>query len=115
MATVKWRVGREGMVEVSGSELKGVVAELSLFLEFFSQDKCGRCGSVDIVPAHRLSGGYQYYEFKCNACGSALKFGQTQEGGRLYPKRKLEDGSWDRDHNGWQPPYTKSEPVTTWS
>ena len=104
MATVKYRIGR-AEVEVSGSDLKGVVAELSDFLEFFNQEDCGQCGGKDIVPLHRVSKGYHYYEFKCNKCGAELKFGQTQDGGRLYAKRKLADGSWDKDFNGWQPPW----------
>ena len=114
MATVKWEIGN-CTVEVTGQELKATVEELAAFLEYFNQAHCGMCQSKDIVPSHRNSGGYSYYEFACNKCGGTLKFGQTQEGGRLFAKRKLADGSWDKAHNGWQPPFQKQQtPSDDW-
>lgn len=68
--------------------------------EVFDIAHCGRCQSTDIRFVVRENDGYKFYELRCNNCRAKLEFGQSREGGGLFPKRKDEDGQY-RDHDGW--------------
>ncbi len=108
MAQVKCRFGNVEVV-VTG-DLKQTVRELGMFAEFYGADaRCRMCESENLVPNFRQAGGYDWYELTCKDCGGRLGFGQTKEGGKLFPHRKLEDGSWDKDKQGWKPAYEKRE------
>jgi hypothetical protein len=81
--------------------------EINKFQEVFEEDTCGKCKGQDIKYIVRTVDDNQYYELKCNGCGSKLAFGVNKKGGGLFPKRKDNEGKWLPD-NGW----TKWNPKT---
>lgn len=68
--------------------------------ELFDENACGACGSTDIRCDVRTAQGFRFYNLKCRACPARLDFGQHQEGGTLFAKRRNDDGS-AKPHNGW--------------
>jgi hypothetical protein len=82
-------------------------AQLASIDELFQDEACGLCKSKNVHFAHRVSGKFPYCERKCLGCGARLAFGKTEDGGRLFPKRKLKDGQPDMEngtfgeHRGW--------------
>jgi len=76
--------------ELEGAGQKEVFKELAIIQEIFSEDKCGSCGKTSIKYVCRNVEGNDYYELRCNDCGSVLSFGQHKKGGTLFPKRKDE-------------------------
>lgn len=81
--------------------------EINKFQEVFEEDICGKCKGEDIKYIVRTVDDNQYYELRCNGCGSKLAFGVNKKGGGLFPKRKDNEGKWLPD-NGW----TKWNPKT---
>lgn len=96
------------VIEFDGDDPKDLIREMSSAMEVFGEPCCGMCKSVNIRPSFRKVKGYEYYELQCNDCGARLGFGQTKEEQKLFPKRKLQDGSFDRQHKGWSK-YTPQE------
>lgn len=99
---------------VENASVKKVWEDLASINEVFGDEKCGCCGSKNITPSFRVveknKKSYDYYEMKCleTKCRARLSYGQHQEGGGIFPHRKLgEDGRADRvngqygPHNGW--------------
>lgn len=82
--------------------------------EVFGDKECGHCGCQDITPRMRKSKYIdsksgkekecEYYEMCCNkpGCWAKLSFGENMEGGTLFPKRKLADNTFDKEHRGWK-------------
>ena len=99
-AKVRYRLNAKIEVEVEGASVKDVITALSEYTEVFQDSACGSCGSTEVAPAHRSAQGYDFYEIACHACGAKLSFGQTREGGHLFPKRKDQDGN-EIGKNGW--------------
>ncbi len=99
-AKVRIMVGK-AWVEVDAASPKEAIKAISPYYEIFGERTCGCCGSEDIGVNHRTAQSYDYYSVKCYACGASLGFGQHQEGGTLFPKRKTEDGEWDTARRGW--------------
>jgi hypothetical protein len=100
--------------EMEADNPKALFKKLALVQEVFgAEDKCGCCGSQDIVYRTRLWDGNDYYELHCRECGAAFAFGQKKDGGGLFPKRRdkegdtLENGGWKVWHGG----ETRAEPV----
>lgn len=89
------------VLEFDGDDCKELIREMSAALDIFGEPCCGMCKSPNISPVYRKAKGYEYYELACKDCNARLRFGQTKEDQVLFPKRKLEDGSWDRQHRGW--------------
>lgn len=58
----------------------------------FGVDSCGNCESTNLALAYKTPGEFEYYSIKCKDCRHELKFGQTKDGKKLFPK-------------GWEPPY----------
>lgn len=62
----------------------------------FGVTVCGNCESDDLSLMHKTpkkdGKTCHYYSIKCKSCRHELKFGITQDDGRLFPK-------------GWEPPY----------
>lgn len=87
-------------VEVEGSDTKDCFTELAHAIEVFGHGTCGACDSTNTVPSVRESQGNTYFEMRCQDCNSALSFGQTRIGNKLYPRRKGKDGSY-LSGNGW--------------
>lgn len=87
-------------VEIEGTT-KDVFKQLAEFQEVFDERQCGVCQSEDIHFLVRTVEGNDFYELKCRKCGAKLAFGQNKIGGGLFPKRKLADGSYDKEKKGW--------------
>lgn len=91
-----------------GSTVKDVFGKIAMIQENFEPDsKCGRCGGTDLKfrvrhAESRDGKKCQYYELECGdpECRARLSFGQHQEGGTLFAKRKDNDKNWLPD-NGW--------------
>jgi hypothetical protein len=99
-------------VEVEGENPKNLFSAISRAYEVFSEPCCGLCGKDDIRPVVRVvtSGKktFEYFEYQCNSCFAKLSLGQSNEGGGLFPKRKLDkEGKPDLQngeygpHRGW--------------
>lgn len=80
-------------VEVEADNVKDAIKKISPFLEVFSEERCGKCGSTNIRWEHRVAKGFDFYSAVCNqihedgrACQSKLDYGQKREGGGLWPK-----------------------------
>jgi hypothetical protein len=98
-ARIRYPVGR-AWIEVEANSVKDAIRDLSEYAEVLGECQCGQCGSDRVQPTHRLAKGYDFFEMVCLACGAQLSFGQTREGGRLFPKRKDKDGC-ELGKNGW--------------
>lgn len=93
---VQLKVGPRIIVEAEGETIKDVYSRVSALAGIFAcADKCGCCGSQEIIPQVREPQGFTYYELQCLACHARLSFGQNKEGGGLFPKR-------DKGKNGWE-------------
>jgi translation initiation factor 2 beta subunit (eIF-2beta)/eIF-5 len=88
-------------VEVESNNHKEAFKQLAEFQEIFEESNCGSCNSDDLRFIVRTVEGNDFYELKCNACGSKLAYGQHKMGDSLFPKRKLPDGSFDYKNKGW--------------
>jgi hypothetical protein len=88
-------------VQVEASDVKEAIRKLSGYYDVFGEAECGLCGEANPAPVYRKAAGYDYYELACRSCSGKLSFGQHQEGDTLFPKRKLEDGSFDTENRGW--------------
>ena len=88
-------------VEIDSDSAKDAFKKLSEFQEVFDESNCGQCNNDDLQFIVRTVEGNDYYELKCKACGAKLAFGQHKSGGTLFPKRKLEDGTFDYKNKGW--------------
>ena len=86
--------------EFDAESHRGLFNEINKFQEVFEEDTCGKCKGQDIKYIVRTVDDNQYYELKCNSCGSKLAFGVNKKGGGLFPKRKDNEGKWLPD-NGW--------------
>lgn len=86
--------------ELEGSGQKEIFKELAVIQEIFSEDKCGGCGKNNIKFIVRNVDSNDYYELRCNDCGSVLSFGQHKKGGTLFPKRKDDEGNY-LPNKGW--------------
>ena len=78
MYTYKAKVGR-GMLEVQENDFKAIWERASFIGDF--PDKCGKCGSEEIAPLHKIPKGYEYFGLKCKSCGAELTFHQKKDGG----------------------------------
>ena len=104
-------------LEVEGESQVALFDEIAKHGEVFGIGKCGACKSSDIRFVNRTvskeekgkTKNYQYRELHCNACRARLSFGQHQEGGSLFPRKKGDDGEW-LPNNGWTV-YKKPEPA----
>lgn len=93
--------GNEYKVDVEADTPKALFAKIAEFAETLLPGNCGNCDSEDIVPRVREIDGNSYYSFQCQKCGASLNFGQTKTGGKIFAKRKREDGSFDSEKKGW--------------
>jgi hypothetical protein len=94
----QFKVNPRLIVEVEAETQKDLFKEIASAAEVFGEKKCGLCGSEQITFAHRtVTKGkktYEYPEYHCESCHARLSMGSMQEGGALFPIRKLvKDGS----------------------
>lgn len=94
------------LIEFEAETQAKAAEQLASHQEVFAPEPCGQCGEVKTRwrarKAEAKGKPVIYYERFCPACTATLSYGVTMEGGKLYPKRKLEDGSWDSEHHGWK-------------
>ena len=88
-------------VELEANNAKDAFKQLAEFQEIYDESACGVCTSEDIYYRVRTVEGNDFYEMACRKCNARLAYGQHKVGGGLFPKRKKEDGTYDRDHRGW--------------
>ena len=86
--------------EVEGSGQKELFKELATIQEIFGEEKCSACNKTNIRFVVRNVESNDYYELRCNDCGSVLSFGQYKKGATLFPKRKDDDGNY-LPNKGW--------------
>jgi hypothetical protein len=94
MIKASTKVGRSTIhIEADGFK------KLMLIHGFLNQvpEKCGNCGSDNIVLNGTKNAGYEFYGCLCKDCKHELKCGQRKEDGGLF--WKIEDG--------WAAPYQK--------
>jgi hypothetical protein len=97
-------------LEAEGETHRDVFKELSSMIEVFRSESCGLCGkdnSIFIVrrvadPKSKGKKEFEYYERRCltKDCRGRLAYGQHNEGGSLFPKRKTEAGEF-MPNRGW--------------
>lgn len=85
-------------VEYKASELFTVTAEgnthtelwsnLAGLAEVFGVEKCGMCGSHELLPIKRVVDDVSHYELTCKKCRARLTLAQNKTGSSLYPRRK---------------------------
>jgi len=88
-------------IEIQSESVKESFKKLAEFQEVFDEPQCGQCKSDNLQFVVRTVDGNDYYELKCNSCFAKLAFGQHKIGGSLFPKRKLADGTFDKENKGW--------------
>lgn len=95
-------------VEVEGKAQTDIVEQLASFSEVFENMVCTYNGKTsDKVKFQvREVEDNKFYELVCtdddfDLKGARLAFGVHKKGGSLFPKRKNEDGSWNKN-NGWK-------------
>jgi hypothetical protein len=99
-AQIKIRSGQI-IVEVDGQTFRELVRGMSEVLEILQIDECGCCGSTEVRPSYRKSGGYEFYELLCEKCTATLNLGVRQVDGRLFPRRKDDEGN-TLPNGGWK-------------
>lgn len=96
---VRYPVGK-CWIEVEAQSVKEALQAVCEYAQVFGECQCGLCGSDKVMPCHRVAKGYEFYSMECLGCGAQLSFGQTKEGGRLFPKRKDQNG-YEVGKHGW--------------
>jgi hypothetical protein len=87
-------------IEAEVPDAKTAFETVAEVQELFDEKACGACQSNDIRCDVRTAQGFRFYQLKCRGCSARLDFGQHQEGGTLFAKRRNDDGSMKPD-NGW--------------
>lgn len=111
---ITFHVTQGFVARFTASDIKEAFRIRAELEEIFSEAACGVCGSTNIRCVFRTArtpkGDFPYYEYACSEpqCGARLSFGQAQQGGALFPKRRLDhNGAPDMAqghygaHNGW--------------
>ncbi len=87
---IKKKIGKDTHTfTVEGTNLFELVQE-SQKLSFPNVDKCGCCGSDNLILQSRIAGTkkFKYVEIKCLACRAAVVFGNMTEHPDIYYLRK---------------------------
>jgi len=91
--TIKKKVGKETYTFiVEGANLFETLMEANK-LSFGNIDKCGLCGSENLIlGAHEAKGKYKYVDIKClnYDCRGSLTFGKREDDPDTYFLRKAE-------------------------
>lgn len=95
-----YNVNNKLQFEVEGKGQKEIFKELATIQEIFGEETCGSCKKDNIKFIVRNVEDNDYYELRCNECGSSLSFGQHKKGGTLFPKRKDDQGNY-MPNRGW--------------
>ena len=97
-------------VELTGNSDKELWDQLARFQEVFENLSCRVkidntwYESDNVRFIHRTVDQYHYYELRCiepgPLFGYRMDFGQRQDGGNFFPKRKDKAGNWI-SNSGW--------------
>ena len=87
-------------IEINCDSVKESFKELAVFQEVFDEDCCQLCNNNDLQFVVRTVDGNDFYELKCKKCFGKLVFGQHKTGNSLFPKRKNQNGEYDKSR-GW--------------
>ncbi len=86
-------------IKVEAPTVRDLYKQIAAVDEVFSAEtNCGLCQSTDLRFVCRTVEGHDYYELRCR-CGARFAFGQSKNGGGLFPKRK--DDSGFLANGGW--------------
>jgi hypothetical protein len=82
---VKKKIGKEThQFQIEGENLFDAVLT-SRNLSFGDVDKCGCCGSDDLMlGAHVAKNKFKYVTIKCKSCKASVNFGQQQENPEVF-------------------------------
>lgn len=98
--TIKKKIGKNTYTFiVEGKTLYDALME-SNKLSFEDIDKCGLCGSDNLVlGAHEAKGKFKYVDIKCKnyTCRGSLTFGRPQEDPEAFYLRKEDSGKKDQE------------------
>lgn len=86
--------------ELEGSTQKELFKQLSEINEIFADEPCGACGDTNTYFNVRTVDENDYFERRCPKCHATLPYGQAKKGGKLFPKRKDDNGDWSKT-KGW--------------
>ena len=87
--------------EIDGTDQKDTFKQLGSLQEVFGEKCCGNCNSTNIKFQVRNVQKYTYYEMVCLNCRAKLQYGCHQEQDTIFPKRKLDDGTYSKT-KGWE-------------
>jgi hypothetical protein len=97
-------------IEADGDTHKDVFRQLAALSEVFRGELCGNCHKDNSLlrvrkvddPKSKGKKQFEYFERQCltKDCRHRLAYGQHNEGGSLFPKRKGDDGQL-LPKNGW--------------
>lgn len=79
-------------VEADPKSFKDAFEACGQINELLIPGPCGKCNSKSTYPQAKHTKDYVFYEHKCRDCGATFSFGQTKEGGRLFPKLTDKEG-----------------------
>ena len=87
-------------VVVDGKDQRDVFCQIAELEEIFGINTCGACQSNDVYFRVRNVEDNSYHEIACSKCGATLALGQMKKDGKLFPKRKDDEGNWFKN-GGW--------------
>jgi len=90
---VKKKIGKEThQFQVEGENFFDVVIT-SKNLSFYDVDKCGCCGSDDLMlGAHVAQKKFKYITIKCKKCKASVNFGKQTENPEIFYLATKEEG-----------------------
>lgn len=102
----EYQVSNKLKITLDATSQSDLMQQLSTISEIFGHNQCGACHKPDIrfVVREVAKGNkkFKYHELHCQntGCRARLAFGQHNEGGTLFPKRKDDEGNY-LPNNGW--------------
>jgi len=95
---------------VEGESLFDAVIE-SKKLSFYDVNKCGCCGSDDLILDAHIATKFKYTTIKCNSCRASVNFGRQQDDDNIFYLRTREKADGSGKEIDWNPfPTDKSAP-----
>jgi uncharacterized short protein YbdD (DUF466 family) len=107
LVTVK---GNTVEFQADGDSHKEIFRKLAQMHEVFNDEACGVCKNKNTVfrvrrvdDPKKKGKTYEYFERVCGdrKCNARLAYGQHNEGGTLFPKRRDDNKEW-LPNNGWE-------------
>ncbi len=101
-----YRVNRDLMLELEGSNQKELFEQMAAAAEIFGNwECCGKCKSPEHRPRPvvREVDDNRHYELRCTnpRCEARFTYGQNKKGGTLFPQRKFPKTEDFKPDGGW--------------